>query len=113
MALFVLLYPVAMNAHVVQAPATLGRETHAVFRREALEALEALRATETQQPLVIDLSATHQVDSAGLGALVLVQRRSAEMRRPVHLRGASEELRFLLVMTRLDDRFVFEGSAAA
>jgi hypothetical protein len=31
----------------------------------------------------------------------------------VHLRGASEELRFLLVMTRLDDRFVFEGPGAA
>ena len=42
-----------------------------------------------------------------------VMRRAAEVRRPVHLRGASEELRFLLVMTRLDDRFVFEGSGAA
>jgi anti-anti-sigma regulatory factor len=100
-----------MDRNVVKAPATLGRETHASFRRQALEVLEELRPADPQTPLVVDLSTTVQVDSAGLGALVLVQRRSAEMRRPVHLREASEELRFLLVMTRLDDRFVFEGSA--
>jgi anti-anti-sigma regulatory factor len=100
-----------MDRNVVQAPATLGRETHADFRRQALEVLEELLPSDPQTPLVIDLSHTLQVDSAGLGALVLVQRRSAEKRRPVHLREASEELRFLLVMTRLDDRFVFEGSA--
>ncbi len=102
-----------METLVVQAPATLGRETHEAFRRQALEALESLRPGEPDLPLVIDLASTGQVDSSGLGALVLVQRRSAELRRSVHLRGASEELRFLLVMTRLDDRFVFEGPAVA
>lgn len=101
-----------MDPHVVQAPATLGRETHAHFRRAALEALEALDPGERRTPLVIDLSATRQVDSAGLGALVLVQRRASEMRRAVLLRGVSEELRVLLVMTRLDDRFVFEEPPA-
>jgi hypothetical protein len=30
----------------------------------------------------------------------------------VSLRGASEELRFLLVLTRLDDLFEIEGGAA-
>jgi anti-anti-sigma regulatory factor len=108
-ALFLLLFRNAMVRRVVQAPEMLGRETHDSFRRQALEVLEALRPEDGEEPLVIDLSATRIVDSAGLSALVLVQRRAAEIRRPVHLREVSEELRFLLVMTRLDDRFVFEG----
>ncbi len=103
----------SMSPLVVQAPPSLGRETHTQFRRDALESLEAAHPSGRGEPLVVDLAATREVDSAGLGALVLVQRRAAEMGRPVHLRGASEELRILLVMTRLDDRFVFEGSAAA
>ena len=94
---------------LVQAPASLGIETRANFRRQAQEALERLSATDGARELVIDLSGTRSVDSAGLGVLVLIQRRAAEARQTVRLRGASEELRFLLVMTRLDDRFVIEG----
>jgi anti-anti-sigma regulatory factor len=110
---FLLSFRNAMTGNVVHSPASLGRETRGIFRRQALEALDALEATGATGPLIIDLAATRIVDSAGLGVLVLVQRRAAEVRRPVHLRGASEELRFLLVMTRLDDRFVFEGPGAA
>jgi anti-anti-sigma regulatory factor len=102
-----------MMLNAVKAPAMLGRETHELFRRQALEALEAVRHAGPHVPLVLDVAGTSQVDSAGLGALVLVQRRAAELRRPVHLRGASEELRLVLVMTRLDDRFVFEGPSAS
>lgn len=104
---FLLSFRNAMTGYVVHAPASLGRETRGIFRRQALEALDALEASGGAGPLRIDLAATRIVDSAGLGVLVLVQRRAAEVRRPVHLCGASEELRFLLVMTRLDDRFVF------
>jgi ABC-type transporter Mla MlaB component len=49
------------------------------------------------------------VDSAGLGALMLIQRRAAEKRQTVCLRGANEELRFLLVLTKLDDLFELEA----
>ncbi len=98
-----------MDRYVVKAPSTLGRETHEQFRREALEVLES----SPPSALVIDVAATGEVDSAGLGALVVIQRRAAELRRPVHLRDASEELRLLLVMTRLDDRFVFESTPPA
>ena len=108
----ILSFRYGMEQHVVHAPTTLGRETHAHFRQEALEVLEASHPADRWTQLVVDLSATREVDSAGLGALVLVQRRAAEMRRAVFLRGVSEELRVLLVMTRLDDRFVFEESAA-
>ena len=62
--------------------------------------------------LVIDLSSTRHVDSAGLGTLMLVQRRAAERRIPVCLRGASEELRFLLVLTKLDELFEIDGGSA-
>ena len=53
---------------------------------------------------------TRQIDSAGLGALMLVQRKAAERRLTVCLRGANEELRFLLVLTKLDDLFELESS---
>src|SRR5512142_134283 len=109
----ILSLPLRMEQHVVQAPDTLGRETHAHFRREVLEVLEATQPSDRWTQLVIDLSATREVDSAGLGAMVLIQRRAAEMRRAVYLRGVSEELRVLLVMTRLDDRFVIEDPAPA
>ena len=67
---------------------------------------------EGEGRLVIDLSATQHVDSAGLGALMLVQRRAAERRQRVVLRSASEELRFLLMLTKLDDLFELEPKQA-
>jgi ABC-type transporter Mla MlaB component len=48
------------------------------------------------------------VDSAGLGALMLVQRRATDRGHTVVLRGASDEIRFLLTLTRLSDMFGFE-----
>lgn len=99
-----------MNDRVLRAPAFLGVETRGLFKQQALELIAAL-GTEAEGRLVVDLSATKHVDSAGLGALVIIQRRAAEARRSVCLRGASEEVRFLLMMTRLDDRFVIEPPA--
>jgi len=112
LALNVLLISGVMNEYIVQAPTSLGIETRALFRRKALEALDQLLAAGGDVPFVIDCSGTRAVDSAGLGVLVLIQRRAAEVRLPVRLRGPSEELRFLLVMTRLDDRFILEGPAS-
>lgn len=102
-----------MEEFVVKAPTSLGIETRAFFRRQALAVLDQAQAAGADAPLVIDLSDTRAVDSSGLGVLVLIQRRAAEARRSVRLRGASEEVRFLLVMTRLDDRFIIEGPATA
>jgi anti-anti-sigma factor len=59
--------------------------------------------------LVIDLGATREVDSSGLGALVLIQRHAAERRQQVVLRGVGPELEYLLVLTKLDDLFQFEA----
>jgi anti-anti-sigma regulatory factor len=92
---------------VLAAPEKLGLDSRTTFRRSAGDLLEGL--PEGAGRLVIDLSSTRQVDSAGLGALMLIQRRAAERRQTVCLRGANEELRFLLVLTKLDDLFELEG----
>src|SRR6266550_380723 len=72
------------------APERLDLESRTAFRRAAGEVLDLL------------------ADRAGLGALMLIQRKAAERRQTVCLRGANEELRFLLVHTKLDDLFELE-----
>ena len=72
---------------------------------------QAASGREECDRLVVDLAATTRVDSAGLSTLVLVRERASERRRTVCLRGASEELRFLLVLIRMEDRFEFEPAA--
>ena len=78
--------------------------------RAATELLEQL--PEGAGRLVIELSGTRAVDSAGLGALMLIQRKASERRLTVCLRGANDELRFLLVLTKLDDLFELESGAS-
>lgn len=95
---------------VLAAPEEIGLESRTTFRRAAAELLEQM--AEGAGRLVIDLSGTRSVDSAGLGALMLIQRKAAERRQTVCLRGASEELRFLLVLTKLDDLFELESGKA-
>jgi len=91
----------------VAAPETLGLESRVAFRRAASELLQQL--PDGGGRLVIDLSGTTAVDSAGLGALMLIQRKAAERRLGVCLRGVNDELRFLLVLTKLDDLFDLEA----
>jgi anti-anti-sigma factor len=90
------------------APDTLGLDTRVQIRQAAFELLEQM--PDGAGRLVIDLSRTRHVDSAGLGALMLVQRRAAERRQSVTLRGVSEEIRFLLVLTKLAELFELESS---
>src|SRR6266850_2054402 len=67
------------------APERLDLESRTAFRRAAGEVLDLL--AEGAGRLVIDLSGTRSVDSAGLGALMLIQRKAAERRQTVCLRG--------------------------
>lgn len=92
---------------VLNAPETLGLDTRAPFRQEAVALLEEL--PEGLGRLVVDLDRTNRVDSAGLGALMLVQRKASERRQIVALRNASDEIRFLLALTKLSDLFEIEG----
>jgi len=98
------------NDRQLDAPESLGLDTRASFRQAAVSALEEMPEGESR--LVIDLSGTRHVDSAGLGALMLVQRRAGERRQRVALRAASEELRFLLMLTKLEDLFELEPGQA-
>jgi anti-anti-sigma factor len=90
------------------APETLGLDSRVEVRKAAIRLLEEM--PEGSGRLVIDLGRTRHVDSAGLGALMLIQRRAAERRQLVILRNASEEIRFLLVLTKLDDLFQLEST---
>lgn len=94
---------------VLPAPESLGLDTGAPFRRAAGELLEQL--PDGTGRLVVELADTRQVDSAGLSALMLVQRKAAERRQTVCLRNANEELRYLLVLTKLDDLFELESDS--
>jgi anti-sigma B factor antagonist len=90
------------------APETLGLDSRVEIRKAAVRLLEEM--PEGNGRLVIDLARTRHVDSAGLGALMLIQRRAAERRQIVVLRNLSEEIRFLLVLTKLDDLFQLESA---
>ncbi len=94
----------------IQAPDHLGLESRTAFRQAAVGFLEQL--PERTGRLVIDLRGTRTVDSAGLGALMLIQRKAAERRQVVVLRRPNDELRFLLVLTKLDDLFEVEADLA-
>jgi len=90
----------------LSAPDTLGLESRVEIRKAATQLLEDM--PEGTGRLVIDLGRTRHVDSAGLGALMLIQRRAAERRQVVVLRNPSEEIRFLLVLTKLYELFQIE-----
>jgi anti-anti-sigma factor len=92
------------------APENLGLDTRVEVRKAATQLLEEM--PEGVGRLVIDLARTRQVDSAGLGALMLIQRRAAERRQLVVLRNLSDEIRFMLVLTKLDDLFQLEAAVA-
>ena len=96
-----------MNERTVPAPTQLNGETRGPFQDQALKAMRELGETEPGR-LVVDLSVTERIDSAGLSTLVLLQLRAAERRHTIRLSGVSEEVRFLLLMTRLEDRFEIE-----
>jgi anti-anti-sigma factor len=91
----------------IAAPDALGLETRVEIRKAAIQLLEQM--PEGTGRLVIDLSRTRHIDSAGLGALMLIQRRAAERRQDVVLRNPSEEIRFLLTLTKLYDLFQVEA----
>src|SRR6266446_846547 len=59
---------------VLAAPEELGLDSRTAFRRAATELLEQLQ--EGAGRLIIDLAGTRQIDSAGLGALMLIQRKA-------------------------------------
>ena len=91
---------------VIAAPVELDLDSRLYFRCEALRCVEGMRRGAGR--LVVDLTATRSVDSTGLGVLIMIQRRAAQRRLRVALRGVNDELRFLLTLTKLEDLFQVE-----
>lgn len=91
------------------APKELGLETRVSFQRAALGELGEL--PDGAGRLVLDLSGTETLNSAGLTTLMLIQRRASSRRQSVCLRGTREDVRYLLALTKLDDLFEIEGEA--
>ena len=89
----------------ITAPETLGLDTRAAFREVAMRELAEMPAGGT---LVLDLSGTTRVDSAGLSVLMIIQRQSEDRGQRVVLRQPSDELTYLLALTQMTDMFRIE-----
>lgn len=92
-------------ARSISAPAELGLDTRLAFREQATQELDGMPDGGT---LVVDLGQTARVDSAGLSALMLLQRHAAERSQRIVLKDPSEALRFLLALTLMTDLFEME-----
>jgi anti-anti-sigma factor len=92
----------------VAAPEQLGVDERESFRDRAFQTLDAMQ--EGEGSLVVDLSETYFVDTAGLGVLADVQRRAAQRKHAVRLKGVNEDIRFTLVLSRMEDLFVIESN---
>ncbi len=88
---------------VIVAPEHLGLESRIEFREVASTLID--RITTGTGRLVIECSRLKSIDSAGLNALILVQRRAAKRRVHVIVRELDDELLALLVLTKLDNLF--------
>jgi anti-sigma B factor antagonist len=85
---------------VVEGPTQFIIDNRAVVRQRVRDQLELGRAT-----VVVDLSRTEYVDSAGLGTLVLLNREARAAGGCLVLAGLSEHVRDLLRLLRLDEVF--------
>src|SRR5690606_42072452 len=72
------------DARELSGPVNLGLETRVEFRQAAVDLMDTM--TEPGGRLIIDLTGTRSVDSAGLGVLMLIQRHAAERRVTVILK---------------------------
>jgi ABC-type transporter Mla MlaB component len=93
------------TARSITAPRELGLDTRVAFREAAILVLDGLPDAAA---LAVDLSGTVRVDSAGLSALMLIQRHAAQRSQRVVLQNPSDELRFLLALTRMSELFDLE-----
>lgn len=96
----------AAASRVVIAPVDLSLDSRTEFRRSATSEIDAMDVGSGR--LVVEMHETRSMDSAGLGALMLVQRRAARRRLSVTLKGVNEDLLFLLTLTKLDALFDIE-----
>ena len=90
---------------VVEGPSQFTIDNRADVRQRVRSELEQGRAT-----VVVDLSGTDYVDSAGLGTLVLLNKEARAVGGCLVLAGLSDHVRDLLRLVRLDEVFTIVGS---
>ena len=61
--------------------------------------------------LVVDLSGVSYMDSSGLRVLIAASNFRGPQRK-IHLRGASDQVRRLLALTRLDTSIIFDDGVS-
>lgn len=93
------------TARSIIAPEALGLDTRLAFRESVTRELDAMPDGGV---LTVDLAQTTKVDSAGLSALMLIQRHASDRHQRIVLRDPSDELRFLLALTLMTDLFEME-----
>jgi anti-anti-sigma factor len=94
-----------VTARIIVAPESLGLETRVEFRETVTRELDRMNDGGV---LTVDLAQTKRVDSAGLSALMLIQRHAVERGQRIVLRDPSDEMRFLLALTLMTDLFEIE-----
>jgi anti-anti-sigma factor len=57
---------------------------------------------------VLDFSAVTEVDSSGLGMLLVLREKVLAGSKGIHLRGCDENVRKILHVTRLDEMFIVD-----
>ncbi len=90
------------------APSTLTMDRR-LENRDAVLSAVALAAKRGAPAVVADLRATTQVDAAGLGVLILLQKRAREHGMRTRLQGVPPEIRTLLDSTWLHTLFDFDS----
>ncbi|MGH7663317.1 MAG: STAS domain-containing protein [Gemmatimonadaceae bacterium] len=94
----------SIDCEVLTAPPRIVSETRMEFRKAALAFIEGAEAAGAPA-VCVDLSETLEVDASGLGILVIAQKRSKELGLPLRLINVPSQVRYLLVLTKLDHLF--------
>ena len=92
----------------IVAPDRLVADTRAQFRKDALSYLDRA-AMQSVQEFALDMSHTTEMDACGLGILVVVQKKAKELGIRMRIVGAAQQVRYLLLLTKLEHLFEFEG----
>ena len=91
----------------LMAPERLVADTRAAFRKEALNYLDRAEA-QSVKDFSLDMSKTVEMDASGLGILVVIQKKAKETGIRMRIRKAPQQVRYLLLLTKLEHLFEFE-----
>ena len=92
----------------IAVPERLVAETRAQFRKDALAYLDRAAAQSVKE-FALDMSRTTEMDASGLGILVVIQKKAKDLGIRMRITGAPQQVRYLLLLTKLEHLFEFEG----